>query len=75
MNKTKLIVILMKTPINSLLNLNWDRGNGKIHRIVQWKGFVDTNPQLFLNEGTYLDLGKIGYKSVTSIDTPYGKFS
>jgi hypothetical protein len=56
------------SPVGSLLNLQWDRGNGTLERKVRFTGFKDDSPLLFFEGGSLLDIEKIGgYNSIISL--------
>jgi len=55
-------------PVGSLLNLQWDRGNGPLERLVKFIGFKDDSPLLYFDGGSLLDIDKIkGYNSIISV--------
>ncbi|MCX6746893.1 MAG: hypothetical protein NTU63_02035 [Candidatus Pacearchaeota archaeon] len=59
---------LSNYPVGSLLNLQWDRGNGTLERLVRFIGFKDDSPLLYFDGGSLLDIDKIGgYSSIISI--------
>jgi hypothetical protein len=61
---------LSNYPTGSLLNLQWDRGNGTLERLVRFIGFKDDSPLLCFDGGSILDIDKMGgYRSIISLET------
>jgi hypothetical protein len=70
MEKENFYKKLKNYPVGSLLNLQWDRGNGLLERQVRFAGFKDDSPLLYFNGGSLLDIDKIGgYNSIISLES------
>ncbi|MCK9596879.1 hypothetical protein M0R19_06845 [Candidatus Pacearchaeota archaeon] len=73
MDRKKVYEILSKLEKNSLVRLEWDRGNGKLDELFRFGGFdKNNNPLLYINNDTLLDIKAIGgYNSFNSIKREY----
>lgn len=68
MEKKEVYRQLSNSRVGSLLNFQWDRGNGSLERVVRFTGFKDDSPLLYFDGGSLLDIDKIGgYRSIISL--------
>jgi len=64
---------LGKLEKNSLIRLEWDRGNGTLHELFRFGGFdKNNNPLLYLEQDTLFDIESVGgYNSIISMNREY----